>query len=66
MSKYGLLDPGTCLPVLEAIAHVFDIDEALEFGAGIWSTFSLTRNCNAVTSVENVEEWIDTIRENYS
>ncbi len=66
MSKYGLLDPGTCLPVLEAITHVFDIDEALEFGAGIWSTFCLTRNCNAVTSIENVEEWIDTIRENYS
>jgi len=66
MSKYGLLDPGTCLPVLEAITHVFDIDESLEFGAGIWSTFCLTRNCNAVTSIENVEEWIDTIRENYS
>jgi hypothetical protein len=66
MSKYGLLDPGTCLPVLEAICHVYEIDEALEFGAGLWSTFCLTRNCKSVTSIENVSEWCDTVRDDYS
>lgn len=65
MSKYGLLDPGTCLPVLEAICHIYDIENALEFGAGLWSTFSLTRNCKSVTSVENVEEWCDVVRREY-
>ena len=52
MSKYGLLDPGTCLPVLEAVCHVFDIDHALEFGCGLWSTSTLARSCKKVTSVE--------------
>ena len=66
MSKYGLLDPGTCLPVLEAIFHVFDIEDALEFGAGIWSTFSLIRNCKSVTSIENIEEWADVVTGDYS
>lgn len=66
MSKYGLLDPGTCLPVLEAVCHVYDIDNALEFGAGLWSTYCLTRNCKTVTSVENVEAWCDVIRAEHS
>lgn len=65
MSKFGLLDPGTCLPVLEAICHVYEINEALEFGAGIWSTFCLTRNCKSVTSVENVESWANKVYEEY-
>ena len=65
MSKYGLLDPGTCLPVLEAICHVYDIEDALEFGAGLWSTFCLTRNCKSVTSIENIAEWCDTVKDNY-
>ena len=62
MSKYGLLDPGTCLPVLEAVCHVLDIDHALEFGCGLWSTSTLARTCAKVTSVENVEEWIDKMK----
>lgn len=66
MSKYGLLDPGTCLPVLEAVCHIYEINEALEFGAGLWSTFCLTRNCKSVTSIENIEEWCDIVRNNYS
>ncbi len=66
MSKYGLLDPGTCLPVIEAVCHVFEVNTALEFGAGIWSTFSLTRNCKSVTSIENIEDWVDVVKENYS
>jgi hypothetical protein len=65
MSKYGLLDPGTCLPVLEALCHVYEINEALEFGAGLWSTFCLTRTCKSVTSIENVADWCDTVRNNY-
>ena len=65
MSKYGLLDPGTCLPVLEAICHVYEIDKALEFGAGLWSTFCLTRNCKSVTSIEDVAEWCDIVRNDY-
>lgn len=66
MSKYGLLDPGTCLPVLEAICHVYQIDTALEFGAGLWSTFCLTRNCKSVTSIEDVKDWCDVVKNNYS
>ena len=62
MSKYGLLDPGTCLPVLEAVCHVFDIDHALEFGCGLWSTSTLARSCKKVTSVENIQEWIDKMK----
>lgn len=65
MSKYGLLDPGTCLPVLEAICHVYEIDQALEFGAGLWSTWCLTRNCKSVTSIENVAEWCDVVKNEY-
>ena len=66
MPKYGLLDPGTCLPVLEAVCHVFDVENTLEFGAGIWSTFSLIRNCKSVTSIENVKEWVDKVKKDYS
>tara|TARA_R100000005_G_scaffold96462_1_gene83590 strand:- start:9274 stop:9861 length:588 start_codon:yes stop_codon:yes gene_type:complete len=62
MPKYGLLDPGTCLPVLEAVCHVFDIDDAIEFGCGLWSTSTLARSCKNVTSVENVQEWIDKMK----
>lgn len=62
MSKYGLLDPGTCLPVLEAVCHVFDIENAIEFGCGLWSTSTLARTCKNVTSVENVQEWIDKMK----
>ena len=62
MSKYGLLDPGTCLPVLEAVCHVLEIDHALEFGCGLWSTSTLARTCANVTSVENVAEWIDKMK----
>jgi len=66
MSKYGLMDPGTCLPVLEAICHVVTIDTAIEFGCGLWSTQSLTRNCKRVISVEDVKEWVDTVKKEYS
>lgn len=66
MSKYGLLDPGTCLPVLEAICHVYEIDTAVEFGAGLWSTFCLTRNCKSVISIENVKEWCDVVKNEYN
>ena len=62
MSKYGLLDPGTCLPVLEAICHVFEIENALEFGCGLWSTSTLARTCKHLTSVEDVQEWIDKMK----
>ena len=62
MSKYGLLDPGTCLPVLKAVCHVFDIDHALEFGCGLWRTSTLARSCKKVTSVENIQEWIDKMK----
>ena len=62
MSKYGLLDPGTCLPVLEAVCHVLEIDHALEFGCGLWSTSTLARTCANVTSVENIAEWIDKMK----
>jgi len=66
MSKYGLMDPGTCLPVLESLCQVFDIENALEFGCGVWSTFSLTRNCKHLTSIENVEDWIKQVKQDYS
>jgi len=62
MPRYGLLDPGTCLPVLEAVCHVFDIDNAIEFGCGLWSTSTLARTCKNVTSVENIQEWIDKMK----
>lgn len=62
MPKYGLLDPGTCLPVLEAVCHVYNIEHAIEFGCGLWSTSTLARTCKKVTSVENVLEWIDTMK----
>ena len=66
MSKYGLLDPGTSLPVLESICHVYDIRDSLEFGAGIWSTFSLTRNCESVTSIESDLKWVKKVKKEYS
>tara|TARA_B100000900_G_C20474496_1_gene672798 strand:+ start:271 stop:885 length:615 start_codon:yes stop_codon:yes gene_type:complete len=66
MSKYGLLDPGTCLPVLESIFNVFDINNTLEFGAGVWSTFSLIRNSKKVTSIENIKEWVQKVEDDYS
>jgi hypothetical protein len=62
MPKYGLLDPGTCLPVLEAVCHVFNIDTALEFGCGLWSTSTLSRTCKNVISVENIQDWIDKMK----
>ena len=65
MPKYGLLDPGTCLPVLEAICHVLEIEKALEFGCGIWSTFCLTRNCNTLTSIEQRLEWVKKVKKDY-
>tara|TARA_Y100000361_G_scaffold1061_1_gene864 strand:+ start:1465 stop:2148 length:684 start_codon:yes stop_codon:yes gene_type:complete len=66
MSRYGLLDPGTCIPVLECICSVYRIENAIEFGAGIWSTFSLTRNCKSVTSIEHNKDWVDVVKNDYS
>ena len=63
MPKYGLLDPGTCLPVLEAVCHVFEIQNAIEFGCGLWSTNTLARTCQNVISIENVKDWIDTMKQ---
>ena len=66
MPKYGFMDAGTCLPVLEALTHVFDIENALEFGAGVWSTYSLTRNCKNVTSIENIKDWVIRVKREHS
>jgi hypothetical protein len=66
MSKYGILDPGTHVPVLNAITEVFKIDSALEFGSGIWSTFILTKNCKKVTSIEYDKIWANYVENEYS
>ena len=66
MPKYGFMDAGTCLPVLEALTHVFDIENALEFGGGMWSTYCLTRNCKNVTTVEDVKGWAIKIEREHS
>lgn len=65
MSKYGLLDPGTCLPVLEAAIAVYQINTVLEFGCGIWSTGCFVRNCKQVVSIENIETWVEFVKREY-
>jgi len=66
MSKYGLLDPGTCIPVLEVAFAVYQIDTVLEFGCGIWSTGCFVRNSKHITSIENVEEWVEFVKKEYN
>ena len=66
MSKYGLLDPGTCIPVLEVAVAVYQIDTVLEFGCGIWSTGCFVRNSKHITSIENVEEWVEFVKKEYN
>ena len=65
MSKYGLLDPGTCIPVLEVAFAVYQINSVLEFGCGIWSTGCFVRNSKQTTSIENVEEWVKFVKQEY-
>lgn len=66
MSKYGLLDPGTCIPVLEVAFAVYQIENVLEFGCGIWSTGCFIRNAKNITSIENIEEWVNFVKKEYN
>lgn len=67
MSKYGILDPGTCLPALEAIKQVYPLKDVLEFGAGYWSTGLFLRNEDInLISIEHDSEWVNKLKAEFS
>lgn len=53
------------MPILEFLLDRFDVNTALEFGCGLYSTPLLLLKCSYVESREmNSEEWLHKVREN--